>query len=212
MPSTHFFPVPVERAVKKPKPEPPPPPRPEPEVRPVERPVEPPPPPAKPDPVPPVVAPVVSAPAETKTETGVLTSNNPSSNSQGTGTAGGAGTGSGTGMGEGAGPGIGEGTGGGTGGGPYRPGSGITPPSILQEIKPDYTDEARRRGLTGDVVLEIVVRSDGRVGNVRLVRGLGSGLDQRAIDAVRQWRFAPAKRFGTPVDVLVEVAVEFRLR
>lgn len=208
-------PVPVERTIKRPAPEPPPPPRPRPpvpEVRPVERPVEPPPPPAKPDPVPPVVAPVVSAPSDTKEQQGVLTPNNPASNSQGSGAAGGAGTGAGTGIGEGSGPGIGEGTGGGTGGGPYRPGSGITPPSILQEVKPDYTDEARRRGLTGDVVLEIIVRSDGRVGNVRILRGLGSGLDQRAIDAVRQWRFSPARRFGTPVDVLVEVAVEFRLR
>jgi TonB family protein len=50
------------------------------------------------------------------------------------------------------------------------------------------------------------------VGDVRLVRGLGAGLDQRAIDAVRQWRFAPARRFGTPVDVLVQIAVEFRIR
>ncbi len=79
-------------------------------------------------------------------------------------------------------------------------------------MKPDYTDEARRRSLTGDVVLEIVVKSDGRVGAVRIVQGLGAGLDQRAVEAVRQWRFSPARRFGTPVDVLVEVAVEFRLR
>jgi protein TonB len=82
----------------------------------------------------------------------------------------------------------------------------------VQEVKPEYTDEARRRSLTGDVVLEIVVKSDGRVGAVRIVQGLGAGLDQRAVDAVRQWRFSPARRFGTPVDVLVEVAVEFRLR
>jgi outer membrane biosynthesis protein TonB len=47
---------------------------------------------------------------------------------------------------------------------------------------------------------------------VRLLRGLGGGLDQRAIDAVKQWRFSPARRFGTPVDVMVEVAVEFKLR
>jgi TonB family protein len=44
------------------------------------------------------------------------------------------------------------------------------------------------------------------------LQGLGSGLDQRAIDAVRQWRFNPARRYGTPVDVMVEIAVEFRLR
>jgi TonB family protein len=82
----------------------------------------------------------------------------------------------------------------------------------MREVKPDYTEEARRRGLAGDVVLEIVVRADGGVGSVKLLRGLGSGLDQRAIDAVKQWRFSPARRFGTPVDVIVEVAVEFKLR
>ncbi len=205
-------PVPIERAVKRPVPEPPRPPRPEPEVRPVERPVEPPPPVAKPDPIPPVVAPIVSAPADRKEQAGVLTSTAPAATSQGSGAGGGAGSGGGTGLGEGTGPGIGDGTGGGTGGGPYRPGSGITPPTILQEVKPDYTEDARRRSLSGDVVLEIVVRSDGRVGAVRIVQGLGAGLDQRAVEAVRQWRFSPARRFGTPVDVLVEVAVEFRLR
>ncbi len=82
----------------------------------------------------------------------------------------------------------------------------------MREVKPDYTEDARRRGLSGDVVLEIVVKSDGSVGTVRVVQGLGAGLDQRAVDAVRQWRFTPARRLGTPVDVLVEVAVEFRLR
>jgi protein TonB len=79
-------------------------------------------------------------------------------------------------------------------------------------VKPDYTDEARRRNLNGEVLLEIVVRADGRVGDVRVLQGLGAGLDQRAIEAVRQWRFSPARRLGKPVDVLVEVAVEFRLR
>jgi TonB family protein len=79
-------------------------------------------------------------------------------------------------------------------------------------VKPDYTEEARRRGLEGDVVLEIVVRGDGTVGAVKLLQSLGGGLDQRAIDAVRQWRFSPARRYGTPVDVMVEVAVEFKLR
>jgi periplasmic protein TonB len=206
-------PVPVERVVRRPKPTPPEPPKPTPppEVRPVEKPVEAPPPVAKPDPVPPVVAPVVSAPADRRDEAGVLAPA-PPSNSQGSGNGGGSGSGSGTGIGEGTGPGIGDGTGGGTGGGPYRPGSGIAAPTLLHEVKPDYTEEARRRSLTGDVVLEIVVRSDGRVGTVRVVQGLGAGLDQRAVEAVRQWRFSPARRQGTPVDVVVEVAVEFRLR
>jgi protein TonB len=204
--------VPVESVVRRPDPAPPEPRKvPPPEPKPVERPVEPPPPVAKPDPVPPVVAPVVSAPADTQDRAGVLTPT-PESPSQGTGSAGGSGTGHGTGIGEGSGPGIGEGVGGGTGGGPFRPGSGISPPELLREVKPDYTEEARRRALSGDVVLEIVVRSDGRVGAVKVLQGLGLGLDQRAIEAVRQWRFAPARRHGTPVDVLVEIAVEFRLR
>jgi len=98
------------------------------------------------------------------------------------------------------------------GGGPYRPGSGIEPPRLLREVKAQYTDEARKRGITGAVVLEIVITSDGGVGDVKALRGLGYGLDDRAISAVRNWRFTPARRLGTPVDVIVEVEVEFSLR
>ena len=90
-----------------------------------------------------------------------------------------------TGNGNGSGSGIGDGSGGGTGGGPYRPGSGIQPPRLVHEVKAIYTDEGRRRNVTGDVLLEIVVRRDGSVGDVSVLRGLGAGLDQQAIDAVR---------------------------
>jgi protein TonB len=62
------------------------------------------------------------------------------------------------------------------------------------------------------VVLEIVIKSDGSVGEVKVLRGLGFGLDDRAVAAVRNWRFAPARRLGTAVDVIVEVEVEFSLR
>jgi TonB family protein len=118
----------------------------------------------------------------------------------------------GTGIGEGDGAGIGPGVGGGFGGGAYRPGSGIAPPRLVHEVKGDYTEEARRRGLTGEVLMEIVVRRDGSVGNVRLLHGLGLGLDERAIAAVPQWRFTPAQRQGVAVDVLVEAGMEFKLR
>jgi TonB family protein len=131
---------------------------------------------------------------------------------QGSGSGGGTGTGAGQGAGEGNGPGLGPGSGGGEGGGPFRPGSGIEPPRLLREVKADYTDDARRRGIEGEVLLEIVVRRDGSVGDVRVLRGLDRGLDQRAAAAVRQWRFAPANRRGAPVDVIVEVGVDFRLR
>jgi TonB family protein len=171
-----------------------------------------PPPPAPPPPAPPVVAPVVSAPADTSDRAGVVTESAATQPSNGPGSDGGTGTGRGSGSGQGTGAGIGDGTTAGVGGGPYRPGSGIAAPSLLQEVKPIYTEEGRRRGIEGDVELEVVVRSDGGVGAIRVVRGLGAGLDQRAVDAVRQWKFSPARRFGTPVDVLVEVSVEFRLR
>jgi len=132
--------------------------------------------------------------------------------SAGPGSGGGVGSGQGVGLGEGDGGGIGEGSGGGTGGGPYQPGSGIEPPTLVREVHASYTAEARRRGLEGDVVLEVVVNRDGRVGSVRVTRGLGSGLDQKAVEAVRQWRFTPARRRGAPVDVVVTVSVEFTLR
>jgi TonB family protein len=178
----------------------------------VERPAPPRPPVLAAEPLPPITAPIVAAPADMRDRTGVLAETAQAEPSHGPGTGGGTGTGEGTGLGEGSGDGVGRGSGGGTGGGPYRPGSGIEPPRLLHEVKPDYTEDARRRSIEGEVVLEIVVRRDGGVGDIRLVRGLGSGLDRRAIDAVRQWRFAPASRLGSPVDVLVEVAVEFRLR
>lgn len=174
---------------------------PEPRVRPLDA-----------EPLPVVAAPIVAAPADLRTRAGVLTETKAEHDSRGPGTGGGAGSGKGTGVGEGDGSGIGPGSGGGTGGGPYRPGSGVEPPRLLQEVKASYTEDARRQGIAGDVVLEIVVRRDGTVGAVRILEGLGGGLNDRAVQAVRQWRFAPAHRFGAAVDVVVQVAVEFKLR
>ena len=196
---------------EQPRTEPPRPSRP-PDPTPVARPTPEPPRLPHPDPAPPVMAPVVPIAADPIDRAGVLDEAAPENGSRGAGAGGGSGTGTGTGTGEGDGAGLGPGSGGGTGGGPYRPGAGITPPGLLREVRPDYTDEARRRNIEGEVVLEIVVRRDGSVGDTRVVRGLGGGLERRALDAVRQWRFSPARRRGTPVDVLVEVAVEFRLR
>lgn len=176
---------------------------------PVVRPVDP------PKPQPQIEAPIVAQSNDPRDRAGIPWTPAlpaPVPDSHGPGAGGGTGTGQGTGVGEGQASGVGPGSGGGTGGGPYRPGSGITAPSIQREVKPDYTEEGRRRNIEGDVVLEIVVRSDGTVGSVKLLNGLGSGLDERAIDAVKQWRFNPAHRYGTPVDVIVEVAVEFKLR
>jgi TonB family protein len=159
-----------------------------------------------------VVAPIVVAPSDARNRPGVLEPTPAQSDSRGSGREGGVGSGAGVGIGEGRGDGVGPGWGGGVGGGPYRPGSGIDPPRLLREVKADYTEDARRRGIGGEVVMEIVVRRDGSVSDVKVIKGLGYGLDERASQAVRQWRFAPAQKQGTPVDVAVEVSVEFRLR
>jgi periplasmic protein TonB len=182
-------------------------------IEPVPTPPEPKPaPPLKAEQLPAVVAPIVAAPADPRSRVGVLEQTTAQNESHGPGRGGGAGTGSGTGLGEGDGSGVGPGSGGGTGGGPYRPGSGIEAPRLLREVRADYTEDARQRGIAGDVVLEIVVRRDGSVGDVRILQGLPAGLNDRAVQAVRQWRFAPARRQGVPVDVIVEVSVEFKLR
>src|SRR5581483_2813868 len=170
-----------------------------------------PPEPIKADPLPAIAAPIVNSPADSRDRVGVLEQSAADADAHGR-TGGGAGTGNGTGLGQGNGPGVGAGSGGGTGGGPYRPGSGIDAPRLLQEVKADYTEEARQRGITGDVVMEIVVRRDGSIGDVKILQGLASGLNERAVQAVRQWKFAPATKQGVPVDVIVEVAVEFKLR
>jgi periplasmic protein TonB len=178
----------------------------------VPKPPEPNPAPLEAEPLPTVIAPIITAPADTRNRVGVLAQTTAATDSHGPGAGGGAGAGKGTGLGEGEGRGIGPGAGGGTGGGPYRPGSGIEPPRLVHEVKADYTEDARQRGISGEVVLEIVVRRDGSVGDVRILQGLAGGLNDRAVQAVRQWRFSPAHRLGAAVDVIVEVAVEFKLR
>jgi TonB family protein len=185
--------------------------RPPPAIAPVPPPQSPPQPIAA-EPLPVLVSPIASAPADDRDRIGVLQQARTTIDSRGSGRDGGAGTGAGSGLGQGDGPGVGPGSGGGTGGGPFRPGSGLEPPRLRHEVKPDYPDEARRKGLSGEVLLEIVVRRDGSVGDVKLLHGLGSLLDERAMEVVRQWRFDPARRQGAPIDVIVEVSVEFRMR
>src|SRR4029079_7740943 len=124
---------------------------------------------------------------------GVLKSEAPVTDSQGSGSGGGAGTGTGTGSGSGQGSGLGPGYGGGTGGGAYRPGSGVTLPRALREVKPAYTAEAMRAKVQGMVLVECIVMPDGNVGDAKIIRSLDStfGLDQEALKAARQWKFLP---------------------
>jgi len=132
--------------------------------------------------------------------------------SAGPGVGGGIGSGQGRGVGEGKGPGVGPGEGGGVGGGVFRVGGGVTPPTVLQRVEPQYSEEARKARYQGTVVLEAIVRKDGTVDIMRIVRSLGFGLDENAIQALKQWRFRPGMRNGVPVDVSLNIEVNFNLR
>ena len=131
--------------------------------------------------------------------------------SNGTGSGGGIGSGSGGGVGVGHGPGVGAGSGGGIGGGVYKVGGGISAPQAISAPDPDYTEEARRAKKQGTCVLWLIVDAAGRPRDIKVVRGLGLGLDAKALEAVRQWRFQPALKDGKPVDVQISVEVEFHL-
>jgi len=132
--------------------------------------------------------------------------------STGPGSGGGVGEGVGTGIGPGRGPGIGPGAGGGTGGGVYRPGGSVAPPRVIAEVKPTYTTPALLNRIQGSVTLELVVRSNGVPSDIRVVRSLDAGLDEQAIGAVSQWRFAPGRVAGQAVDVAVIVVIDFWIR
>jgi TonB family protein len=131
--------------------------------------------------------------------------------SNGTGSAGGIGSGDGGGIGSGRGPGVGPGYGGGIGGGAYRVGGGVSAPRILYAPDPDYSEEARRAKYQGTVTLWLVVGPDGRPRDARVARSLGMGLDEKAVAAVRQWKFEPAMKDGRPVAVQINVEVNFRM-
>ncbi|HLV89314.1 MAG TPA: energy transducer TonB [Candidatus Sulfotelmatobacter sp.] len=131
--------------------------------------------------------------------------------SNGIGSGGGIGSGSGGGVGEGHGPGVGHGSGGGIGGGVYKVGGGITAPQPVDTPDPEYTEEARRAKVQGTCILWLIVDAEGHPRDIRVVRGLGYGLDAKALETVKQWRFEPARKDGQPVNVQVSVEVGFRL-
>jgi len=163
---------------------------------------------------PPLIIPAQPQAAAVQDLPGAISSVSLPTISQGSGSGGGSGTGTGTGSGPGTGSGLGPGSGGGTGGGVYHPGNGVTSPRLLKEVKPTYTGDAMRAKIQGVVTMEAVVMPDGSVGNVHIIRSLDDrfGLDQEAINTVKQWRFEPGRRLGQPVPVLVEIEMQFTLR
>jgi protein TonB len=131
--------------------------------------------------------------------------------SQGSGSGSGFGFGSGGGIGAGHGSGVGPGGGGGYGGGLMSVGGGVSAPQLVHSVDPDFTDDARRANYQGTVSIELIVDSSGSPQDIRIVHHLGMGLDQKAIEAVRQYKFRPAMYQGHPVSVQMVINVDFHL-
>jgi len=135
--------------------------------------------------------------------------------SGGPGDGGGIGNGHGTGIGPGKGPGLGPGGGGNEGGGGVGylglGGGALTPPTLIVKTEPEYSEEARKARLQGTVLLRIEVDTHGQAQNIMVRQSLGLGLDDRAIDAVKKWKFNPGKVNGKPTAVVAYVEVNFRL-
>lgn len=131
--------------------------------------------------------------------------------SQGRGSGSGFGQGSGGGIGSGSGGGVGPGSGGGYGGGLMSVGGGVSAPQVLHSVEPEFTDDARRANYQGSVSIKLIVDSQGNPQDVRLVSHLGMGLDEKAIEAVRQYRFRPAMYQGHAVSVQILIDVDFHL-
>ena len=131
--------------------------------------------------------------------------------SNGPGSGGGIGSGKGGGVGSGDGGGYGPGSGGGVGGGAFRVGGGVSAPVLLSKVEPEYSEEARKAKYQGTVLLYIEVDPSGKPINIRVVRSLGLGLDEKAIEAVKKWKFKPGYKNGRPVTVMATIEVNFRL-
>jgi protein TonB len=144
---------------------------------------------------------------------GVTRSANVTLASNGSGSGGGMGSGSGGGLGSGRGNGYGPGSGGGAGGGLYRVGTGgVSAPQVLHSVDPEFSDEARRAKYQGLCLISLIVDAQGNPQNPRVIRTLGMGLDEKALEAVRQYKFRPAMKDGrTPVPVQITIEVNFRL-
>jgi protein TonB len=131
--------------------------------------------------------------------------------SDGTGHGGGLGNGSGGGVGSGDGRGVGPGKIAGIGDGIYHAGHGVSQPRLIFEVDPEFSEEARKAKYQGSAQLQVVIGPDGLVRDAKVVAPLGMGLDEKAIEAVRKWKFDPAKKDGRPVAVYAMIEVNFHL-
>lgn len=121
------------------------------------------------------------------------------------------GNGSGTGVGNGNGAGYGNGSGMGTGGGVYQVGNGVLAPKVIYSVDPEFSEEARKAKFSGNVLVEMIIDEKGIPTHVHVLRGVGMGLDDKAVEAARQYRFKPAMKDGKPVKVAIQMDVNFQI-
>ncbi len=131
--------------------------------------------------------------------------------SQGGGSGSGFGVGGGGGIGAGDGGGLGSGSVGGYGGGVMAVGGGVTAPVVIHKVEPEFTDQARRVKFQGVASVGLIVDAQGNPEGVHVVHPLGMGLDQKAVEAVRQYKFKPAMFKGHPVPVQMVIEVDFHM-
>ena len=157
------------------------------------------------------VEPTIVIPPEVKLATNNMPMSHAVLPSNGTGSGSGIGSGSGGGVGSGEGPGFGPGRGGGTGGGIFHVGGGVSAPRVVVQVDPEFSEEARKAKYQGTCTLMLVVDANGMPTNIRVANSLGMGLDEKAIEAAKKWRFDPAKKDGHPVAVEIALEVDFHL-
>jgi protein TonB len=121
------------------------------------------------------------------------------------------GNGNGTGIGSGSGSGLGPGSGGNYGGGVRRIGGGVSAPVVIYQVDPEFSEEARKAKFMGVVTVNLIVDDKGLPKNVHVLRGVGMGLDEKAVEAVRQYKFHPAMEGGKPVPVELNIEVNFQI-
>jgi protein TonB len=131
--------------------------------------------------------------------------------SNGPGKLGGIGDGRDGGVGPGDGRGVGPGHEAGTGDGTFRMGKGMTAPRVIYQTDPEFSEEARKAKYQGNCLLGLIVDANGHPTNIRVLNALGMGLDEKAIESVKNWKFEPGKKDGRDVAVEIAVEVDFHL-
>jgi protein TonB len=121
------------------------------------------------------------------------------------------GRGNGTGIGNGNGTGLGPGSGGNYGGNVKQVGGGVSQPKVIYQVEPEFSEEARKAKFMGVPTVSIIVDQHGIPQNVHILRGVGMGLDEKAVEAVKLWRFKPALENGKPVPVYLNIEVNFEI-